>query len=466
MTTQYLIHRYAPRGACKALFSDKSPEVLLSGPAGTGKSRACLEKMHMMALMTKNFRGLIVRKTLASLGSTALVTWREHVAVESLEAGDVEYYGGSAEEPPQYRYRNGARIMIGGMDKPTRIMSSEYDAVYVQEAIELTEEDWESITTRLRNGRLSFQQIIADTNPAEPTHWLKVRMDKGAVSVHESRHEDNPTLFDEVRTPDGRTVYRVTERGADYISKLDALTGVRHSRYRKGLWVAAEGVIYEGFDPAMHVIDAFEPPADWTRWWVIDFGFVNPFTWQHWCEDPDGRLILYREIYHTRRTVDQHAADILATCTEPIEEYVHPEGQPRYAHHGRRWIQPKPRAIICDHDAGDRALLERELGLTTVAAVKGVADGIQVTEMRFKPAADGRPRLMIMKGALVERDETLTQTRKPCCLAEEIPGYVWDVGAGKKIKEQPLKENDHGCDGMRYLIAQRDLRPRGTVRFL
>jgi len=28
-------------------------EVLLSGPAGTGKSRACLEKVHLMALMNR-----------------------------------------------------------------------------------------------------------------------------------------------------------------------------------------------------------------------------------------------------------------------------------------------------------------------------------------------------------------------------------------------------------------------------
>lgn len=470
MVDTYLIHSYAPRGACRALFADKSGEVLLSGPAGTGKSRACLEKLHALALNNHHFRGLIVRKTLASLGSTALVTWREHVAAESIEAGDIEYYGGSAEEPPQYRYRNGSRIMIGGMDKPTRIMSSEYDCTYIQEAIELTEEDWESITTRLRNGRVSYQQIISDTNPAEPTHWLKVRMDRGQISVHESRHEDNPILFDEVAVPNGdgtkRLEFQVTERGADYIARLDALTGVRHARYRRGLWVAAEGVIYEGYDPAVHVIDGFEPPAHWPRWWVIDFGFVNPFTWQEWVEDDDGRLILYREIYHTRRTADVHATQIIELCTEPIEGYEHPAGQPRFAHHGRRWITPRPRAIICDHDAGDRALLERELGLSTNAAVKGVSDGIQVTEMRMKPGHDGRPRLMLMRGALIERDESLVQARKPCCLAEEIPGYVWDVGAGKKIKEQPLKENDHGCDAMRYLIAQRDLRASGTVRFM
>src|SRR5690606_17532622 len=101
-------HRFAPRGAAKALMSCRDPEVLLSGPAGTGKSRACLEKIHLMALLNPGMRGLIVRKTLASLGSTALATWREHVVPEALQTGEIEFYGGSAEEPPQYRYRNGS----------------------------------------------------------------------------------------------------------------------------------------------------------------------------------------------------------------------------------------------------------------------------------------------------------------------------------------------------------------------
>ena len=47
-------------------------------------------------------------------------------------------------------YGTGSTITVGGMDKATRIMSSEYDACYVQGAIELIEDDWEAITTRLR----------------------------------------------------------------------------------------------------------------------------------------------------------------------------------------------------------------------------------------------------------------------------------------------------------------------------
>ena len=436
-----VVHRYEPRGAAKTLFESRHPQILLSGPAGTGKSRAALQKLHMQALKYPGMRGVILRKTMVSLGSTGLVTWREKVVPEAIVNGTVRWYGGSQQEAAAYQYANGSTIVVGGLDKPEKIMSSEYDVAFVQEAIELTVTDWESITTRLRNGRLPYQQLIADTNPSTPTHWLKQRCDQGVTLMLESRHEDNPTLVN----LDGS----LTERGADYLSKLDALTGVRYQRLRRGLWVAAEGLIYEEYDPLVHLIDRFKIPDTWARYWAIDFGYTNPQVIQCWAEDPDGRLYLYREIYRTRRTVDQHAADILAQ--------VRPAGQ---------WTEPRPRAIICDHDAEGRAVLERELGMSTIPAHKTVTDGIQAVQARLRPAGDGRPRLFLMRDCVVTRDPELAEAKKPSSTAEEIVGYVWDTGAGKAIKEQPLKENDHGADALRYLVAYRDLAARPRVRVL
>lgn len=452
MTT--LTHRYGPQGACRELFRARDPEVLLSGPAGTGKSRATLEKLHLQMLKYPRARGLILRKTQASLGSTALVTWREHVATEALLTGEVQYYGGSAEEPPQYRYRNGSKIMLGGMDNPTKIMSSEYDVIYVQEAIELSEGDWDAASTRLRNGRMPYQQLMADTNPSTPTHWLKQRCNRGTCRIIESRHTDNPVLFD--------AFGQLTERGRAYMAALDRLTGPRLARLRDGMWVAAEGQIFEGWDDAVHLIDRFEPPADWPRIWAVDFGFTHPFVWQEWVVDPDGRLILYREIFHTKRLVEDHARTIMSLVSEPIEGYVHPADERRRAYHGRRWTSPYPIALICDHDAEGRATLEAELGMSTTKANKTVSRGLEAVASRLKLAGDGRPRLMIMRDAVVERDPELAERMQPTCTVEEIPGYVW---LDHVKKEEPIKIADDGCDTMRYVVADQDLTPVVQVRW-
>ncbi len=460
-------HVYAHRGAATKLWKLRSAEILLSGPAGTGKSRACLEKLAGAAMKYPGMRGMIIRKTLVSLGSTALVTWREHVIDGLLRAGQVWYYGGSSQEPPQYRFGNGSVIVIGGLDKSTKIMSSEYDMIYVQEAIELTEDDWEKLTTRLRHYVMPYQQLIADTNPDKPTHWLKARSDRGQLCLLESRHEDNPALYD--RTADGRLV--TTDKGRDYIAKLDALTGVRLNRLRKGQWVASEGIIYEGWDQAVHVIDAMPKGwEEWPRYWSVDFGFVHPFVWQCWAVSPDGELYLYREYVRTQRTVDEHAEIIMREIKFKSDGSAN-KGQGRKG----QWREPYPTAIICDHDAEGRETLERGLGMVTQPARKAVTEGIQKVQMRLKLQMSGsgemRPRLFILRNALFDKDPALEEALKPTCLVEEIPGYIWkpDTTKGKddgERKEEPLKELDDSCDAMRYVVAELDFGAEPGIRLM
>lgn len=432
--------RYEPRGAAKQLLEVRTPEVVVAGPAGTGKSLGALLKLHLACLAKPWVRCLIARKTAVSLTSTTLVTFDNKVIKDALETNLVSWYGGSTRQPAQYRYSNGSVIVVGGLDKPEKILSSEYDLVFVDEAIELTETDWETISTRLRNGVLPFQQQIAACNPTYPQHWLRQRMGRPGLTWLESRHRDNPAYVN----ADGS----YTDAGAAYLAKLDALTGVRRDRLRDGRWTAAEGVIYTQWDESVHLVDRFDPPDDWPRWWSIDFGYTNPQVVQCWAEDPDGRLFLYREWYRTQRTVAEHAKDIL--------KIVAPEGV---------WIEPKPRAVICDHDAEGRAVLEQELGLGTVRAHKAVSEGIQAVQERLD-----KRRLFLMRNALVTIDMALSEASKPICTADEIGSYVWatrrSTSGDTLTKEEPVKQDDHGLDALRYVVAELDLGVRPRVRWL
>ena len=86
---------YRPHGAALQLFYNREPEVLLSGPAGTGKSRALLEKVYLCAQKYPRMRALIVRKTRASLTESGLVTFEEKVLP----------IGSPVPRGPQRRYR-------------------------------------------------------------------------------------------------------------------------------------------------------------------------------------------------------------------------------------------------------------------------------------------------------------------------------------------------------------------------
>lgn len=457
-TLEPTVVRYEPRGAALQLFKTRGSEVVIAGPAGTGKSLACLYRVHLAALQNPGVRALIVRKFAVSLGSTTLVTFEKKVAAEAIAQGLVKWFGGSAREAACYRYTNGSTIVVGGLDKPEKILSSEYDLVFVDEATECTVTDWETIGTRLRNGQLAWQQQIAACNPGPPTHWIKQRADRGDMTMLTSRHRDNPAYVN----PDGT----YTEQGRAYIEgKLGKLTGVRKLRLGDGLWAAAEGLVYDGFDETIHVVAALPPGSEqWTRWWTVDFGFSNPFVCQWWAEDGDGRLWLYREIYRTKTLVEDHAVKILEQVRRPRPNLGR-EPDPK-AEADWEWTEPRPTAIICDHDAEDRATLERHLGLSTSAAHKTVKDGVQAVAARLKEQADGRPRLFMLKAALVERDPLLTEAELPTCTLDEITGYVWPVDVKPEQRENPIKVDDHGMDAMRYMVAQLDLGSRPNFRWI
>src|SRR5215471_9158210 len=263
---------YRPYGACLELFRAREHEVVLEGPADCGKSRACLEKLHAAMTKYSGARAAIVRKTRKSLTSTAMATFERQVAPPNA----CKLWNGE-----EYRYPNGSKIYLFGLDDPERLKSFEGDLIYVQEVSELQREDWEILTTRAtgRGGTMPYQQLIADLNPREPNWWLYERESAGVTRFLKVTHADNPTI-----TP-------------KRLAPLEALTGYLRDRLLLGLRVAAEGMFFTEFDPRQHLVDAFDPPDDWVRWVCVDYGFAHPWV-ALWLarERPGGRIYVYREL--------------------------------------------------------------------------------------------------------------------------------------------------------------------------
>ncbi len=375
------------------MLADKSPEVMVEGAYETGKTFAALTRFHIFLCKYPNCNALMVRKTRKSLLGSAVVTYEKKVLPNPPSGdGPIKPFGG--EKPESYTYSNGSKITVGGMDEADKYLSAEYDIAYVNQAEELSVDEWEKLCGRVtgRAGNSPYAQVLGDCNPGPPTHWI---LKRPVLSRHKTEHKDNPMLYDHERGD-------WTAQGKLTISRLDSLTGLRYKRGRLGLWAGAEGQIYE-FDDMVHHIDPFPIPADWRRIRVIDFGHTNPFVCQWWAIDHDSRMYLYREIYHTGRTVTRHSPHIKR----------HSEGE----HY---------EADIADHDAEDRATLA-ENGIYTSPADKRVSVGIEKVEERIKVADDGKPRLFVFRDALVEKDESLDDAFKPTCTAEEFGGVC--VGA-------------------------------------
>lgn len=420
------------RGSAGRLWHEAEGEIIISGPAGTGKTRAILEWIHHRC-QNERLRVLFLRKTLEDLKASALVTFQEQVLHEfdgRRSAPDgVTYFGGNSIRPAQFAYDDtGSVITIRGLDNAGRIKSAEFDIIFVNEASELTLDDWESLTSRADRPTLRDRPacvVVGDTNPDAPTHWIKRRESDCTLQLWPSTHKDNPAMWD-------RIAQDWTDSGKRYMVRLDKLTGVRRARLRDGLWVSAEGQVYDAWRDEVHLVDREAVKDRLKSAWhfgTADWGWTKPGVLQVWAVDNDERLILVAEHFHTRRSVPG---------------WWVPEAVRLSAQYGfESWY--------CDPSEPEYIDQFRSAGLAARGAVNDILPGINEVQDRLIVQDDGMPRLQALRDALIERDEELFEAAEPCCTVEELPRYVWPkTGSGGTAKEKPVDAYNHGLDAMRY----------------
>lgn len=393
-------------------WKSKAPVLLLTGAAGGGKSRIAGEKLHAYLLKYPGATGVVGRKDRTT-------AFRSVVPLLERTVQSGTSWGKFLKSDGLFEYSNGSMLWVVGLkDEGQREnlrsigQDGSVDIAWFEEANKLVLDDHYEITARMRGTAGGFRQIIYSTNPDSQYHWIKrLLIDGREAETHYSRPEHNPY------------------NPQDYIDRLKNLTGVLFQRLWLGQWVQAEGLIYTSFDQNKHVLDRVR--YDLTGRFVcsVDFGYTNPFSWSLWYIDHDDVIYQLAQIYKTKTLVEDHAVEIQKELNR-LEIRTD-------------WIE----AWVCDHDAEDRATLEKHLGIVTDPAYKGVSPGIEAVESRFKS-----DRLFLLRNPVKDVDLSLEGEYKPTCTAEELPGYVWS----EKKPETPEKENDHGCDEMRYLVCYVD----------
>jgi len=413
-------------------YNSREPEILLSGPAGTGKSVVLLTKCLTLLDKYPGCRGLFCRGTRASLTQSGLVTWEDCVLGKDhriLTRRPV-----TRRVRQSYEFENGSEFVVAGLDDPGKTLSAQYDFVYIQEATEegVSFDTYDTLLRLMRNGKMVkdgqvWHQIMMDCNPTTPIHWIHKRAMKRLLKMYTSTHKDNPAFWD-------RTSGEWTPAGLDYVEgTLNRMTGARRARFYEGRWVAAEGLVFDGFiakyAPEGHLLPAgWKPDPSWTRVWSLDWGWTSPLVLQMWAVDGDQRMYLYREVYQTN------------IRAESVGEWAKQQLE--------LGKEPRPTAVVCDHDPLMKAEFEKGSGLRLeLADKKDLMAGIQVVQGRFDRAGDGRTRVFYVEDAVHKIDQALSDSGRPCSTIEELTAYRWDTNS---VIEKPLDKDNHGADSQRY----------------
>lgn len=241
-------------------------------------------------------------------------------------------------------------------------------------------------------------------NPAGPFHWFKTEfldkmVEKNLFQIH-FLMEDNPSLSQ-----------RVIERYKRMYS------GVFYKRFILGLWVLAEGVIYDMFDQEKHVVPTIERAYE--KFYVsCDYGTKNPTTFGLWGFY-DGIWYKVKEYHYDGRKRGKQKTD---------EEYC--DDMEKFVDGIRNF-----KGIIVDPSAASFITALKKRGFNVIKAKNDVVDGI-------RNVATALERMLIRYN--------------DCCKEtfREFSSYVWDEKAANRGEDKPIKENDHQMDGDRYFVTK------------
>ena len=232
-------------------------------------------------------------------------------------------------------------------------------------------------------------------NPESPQHWfytewIKRAEERNALHLH-FEMSDNPGLSQ-------KTLERYQAMFA----------GVFYDRYIRGLWVVAEGLVYQIFDPAKHVTNEL---PDRGRYYIsVDYGTLNPFSAGLWCLK-DGVATRIREFYYSgragRQLTDSEYYEKLEELAGglPIERIV---------------LDPSAASMITEIIRRDK--------YPVIKAVNDVIPGISYTAALLQA---GRIKIgSLCKDAI-----------------REFGLYRWDEDSPT---DKVIKEDDHAMDDIRY----------------
>jgi PBSX family phage terminase large subunit len=275
--------------------------------------------------------------------------------------------------------------------------------------------------------------MFATSNPASPAHWLK-RDWLNRAALHLTGGGD--VLRSEASDRIGlhRFSFRLADNPslpASYVEQIKRdYTGLFYRRYVLGEWVAAEGAVFDMWDPDRHVVDILPPIVRWVCM-AVDYGTSNPLHALLIGVGVDGRLYVVAEWrYDSRR---QHRQLTDAEYSQRLRTWL---GSVPIPAAGRRsdgtvlsGVQPE--FVVVDPSAASFRVQLHNDHLTNVAADNEVVDGIRLVS------------------TLLSADRLRVSRACPELIAE-LPGYSWDDKAQERGEDKPIKVDDHGVDALRY----------------
>lgn len=271
-------------------------------------------------------------------------------------------------------------------------------------------------------GRMSVRgaKLFGTTNPDNPKHWFKKsyldRENDIDLISFSFKIDDNPFL------------------DPLYVQQIkNEYTGLWYMRFILGLWVAAEGAVYDFFDESVHLLDpADEPVIAWNDI-SIDYGTNNPTVFLLWGNNPQTIPCSWvRRCWgYSGRETQKRKTD--AQLADDFLRFV--EGTPYTC------VTVDPSAASFKAELRSRGVIGiRDARNDVLSGIQTVSRMLQSGKYKILDVPENRP------------------------LIDEKYSYQWDTKAADRGIDQVIKQDDHYSDAERYKL-ETDYGLVGTVNY-
>ncbi len=176
--------------------------LVFYGGAGSGKSFFVVERFIYKMLKNKMFNLLVVRKTGKSNRDSTFALFKQIISKWNLS----KHFKINESDLRIKCLLNNNEIVFAGLDDVEKLKSitfskGELTDVWIEEASEVLEADFNQLDVRLR-GKGTKKQIVISFNPIDINHWLKKRFfdrTDDNIEVYHSTYKDNDFLDDDYK---------------------------------------------------------------------------------------------------------------------------------------------------------------------------------------------------------------------------------------------------------------------------
>lgn len=263
-------------------------ETLYGGAAGGGKSYGQLVDTLLYGLKYKGSKQLFLRRRFTDLDKTIV-----RMALENYPR-DLYKYNKSSHT---MTFINGSVVDFGYLDNEGDVyqyQSAEYDVIRFDELTHFTERMYVYLISRLRGANDFPKAVKSTTNPGGTGHvWVKERF----VDIGPPNEIHKFTAGTRIYIP--ASIYDnpfLLKKDPAYIQRLQNLDERERKALLEGCWDITDGVFFPEIRREIHVVTAFDIPADWNRYFVMDYG-LDMLAGYCVAVSPSGWCYVYRELY-------------------------------------------------------------------------------------------------------------------------------------------------------------------------